>query len=179
MAQATYTKTTAPYAHAGIVVGKLTNSVIDMDVNTHFSQLTTFRNTCLFRCSRLSLFPILFPHVVSVLIFLKHRQILIIYLLFSRGVLSYSGSTVGCIHVYTHNQYIKPVNKINSKINTITIHASGSNSFIGTCIGLADSHANIIHLSVNDAYIIGNNVYAGGVVGVILGRQEYFAKCTR
>ena len=42
-------------------------------------------------------------------------------------------------------------------------------SFIGACVGFAGSHANIIHLSVNDAYIIGDNTYAGGVVGRLLG----------
>ena len=162
-AQSTYTQTAIHHAHAGIVAAQIAGGFIDIDVNTNFSQLTTsghvacagavgvYDTTCR-SCNQ----------------FLKAQTHFNNISIFSKGIASASGSTVGCIWGHQAKQNIRLVNKINSKINTITIHASGAGSSIGTCIGLIEHPANIINLSVNDASIIGNNVHAGGVVGHIM-----------
>ena len=156
-AQSTYTQTEAPHAHAGIIVGQLINSSIDMDINTNFSQLTTLGNRA---CTGAVGYYYSTCHSCDY--FLKAQTNFNNISIISKGSASVSGSTLGAIYEFRHvyNKDIRPVNKISSKINTITIHASGRNSAIGTCIGLAYSLANIINLSVNDAYIIGDNTYA-------------------
>ena len=166
-AQSTHTQTEAPYADAGIVAGQLIHSSIDMDINTHFSQLITSGYEAY---SGAIGFLHYFNPCSSPYPYFKAQTNFNNISMVSKGAFSAAGSTVGYLYEDTPcNKEIKSVNKIiNSKINTITIHASGETSSIGTCIGVADySPANIINLSVNDAYIIGNNAYVGGVVGYL------------
>ena len=167
-AQSTHTQTKARHAPAGIVAAQIKNSSIDMDVNTNFSQLTTLgKHTCAGAVGY---------HVFGPCrsCFFKAQTNFNKISIVSKGIFSAVGATIGCTNMYnTDSNDIKLVNKINSKINTITIHASGTGSFIGTCIGMAYGHHNIINLSVNDAYIIGDNAYVGGVVGHIM--ENYYA----
>ena len=95
-AQSTYTQTKPSCAHAGIVVGKLIHSVIDMDVNTHFSQLTTLGT---FACSGAVGYHSS-PYSSTCRVcpyFFKAQTNFNNISIFSRGFASYSGSTVGCI----------------------------------------------------------------------------------
>ena len=154
MGQSTHTKTVAPYATTGIVVGRLEDSAIDMNVNTHFSQLTSSGNySCVgavgyhhFKSCRL-----------SCNYFFKAQTNFNNISIFSGGNFSVVGSTVGGLYGHEIYDTTIPVNKINSKINTITIHSSGQHSVIGACVGVVQNCINTLHLNVHNAHIITSN----------------------
>ena len=152
-AQSTHTQTQAPCADAGIVVGRLSDSSINMNVNTNFSQLTTsgdysYAGAVGFHNPR--------RNCPSCHYFFKAQTDFNTISLFSGGTFSAAGATVGGILGYRrHNpQYIGARSTINSKINTITIHASGNNSSVSACIGRTNSHVNTLNLSINNADIV-------------------------
>ena len=152
-AQSTHTKTEAPHAHAGIVAGQLIDSSIDMNVNTHFSQLTTSGH---YAHAGAVGFHHLKQHCSSCHYFLKAQTNFNNISIFSGGNFNGAGSTVGTLfgNTHDHTKNIKPVSKINSKINTITIHASGKGSFIGACVGVILHCINTLNLNVNNAHIV-------------------------
>ena len=105
--------------------------------------------------------------IYHALIFLKAQTNFNNISIFSEGALSASGATVGGIgHIYYNTRDIKSVNTINSKINTITIHASGESSYIGACVGLAHNTANIINLTVNDVHLVTLNEHTYSALAI-------------
>ena len=130
-AQSTYTKTEAPYAHAGIVAGKLTDSSIHMNVDINFAQLTSSGHHVNTGTVGLHAFRQChnFPNY-SFNAQTKFNHISI----FSGGNFCSVGSTVGTIFGHLNSNTIDTANKINCKMNTSTIQASGTNSYIGACV---------------------------------------------
>ena len=163
-AQSTYSQTDTPHAHAGIVAAQLIHSSIDMNVTTHFSQLTTSGHSAYAGAVGYHVFGSC--RSCSFKAQTNFNNISIV----SKGIANTVGATVGGLIGYSSStKEDRPVNKINSTINTITIHSSGQNSRVGACVGRADSIINTIHFSVNDAEIIGNSALVGGVVGELTG----------
>ena len=162
-AQSTHTQTETPNADAGIIAGALENSAIDMNVTTHFSQLTTSGHIAYAGAVGFHFFESCRS------CFFKAQTNFNNISIISKGASSAVGATVGGLIGYSSSTEDRPVNKINSKINIITIHSSGPVSHVGACVGRADRTINTIKFSVNDAEIIGNNSHVGGVVGDLKG----------
>ena len=164
MAQSTYTKTEAPYAATGIVVGRLENSAIDMNVNTHFSQLTSSGNYAY--AGAVGYHHLQSCHL-SCNYFFKAQTNFNNISIFSGGIFSFAGSTVGSLYGHPIYNATVPTNKINSKINTITIHASGKGSYIGACVGSTKQHINMLNVDISNAYIVtsGDYTYSALAIG--------------
>ena len=163
-AQSTHTKTTAPYAATGIVVGRLEDSAIDMNVNTHFSQLTSSGNYAY--AGAVGYHHVMSCHV-SCNYFFKAQTNFNNISVVSEGIFSFSGATIGALYAHLVYNAVIPENKINSKINTITIYSSGKGSYIGACVGSTENHINMLNVNIGDAHIVtsGDNTQTALAIG--------------
>ena len=165
-AQSTHAKTEAPYADVGIVAGRLSDSSINMNVNTHFSQLTSSGHYAYAGAVGYHNFKIC---DLSCPYFFKAQTNFNNISIFSRGTFSAAGATVGGLLGYIHydTQDIRPTNTINSTINTITIHASGKDSYSSACVGIVENRINTLNVNVNNAHlvILNESTYSALAIG--------------